>query len=309
MKRNILIVGTIAFDILFPIQGDMRKEIPLKRGKIRSVNMTFLARKSQYYYGGTAGNMAYGLSLLGKNPIIFSVAGIDFKDNYQQYLEDKGIICKPIIGPKLSESAKAYIISDDLHQQIQVFQANYYGERSDDVSLFETLSKAELGGIKIAIFSALTNTATLNTIREFRRLNKKATVILDIGVNIPRFSKVELEECISLSNIFISNEIELWELNRLHKLSTKDLLSLGIEYVIETKGEKGSSIYSVNKRVDIEGVKPREVIETTGAGDAYRAGLIAGLIEGKDIKESCKIGARLAAKSVEEYGGQGYKIK
>lgn len=305
---KVLVVGTVALDILFPFDGDIRKEIPLKGGKLRSVNMSFLAKKSQYYYGGTAGNIAYGLGLHGVKPIMFSSVGIDFKDDFQKHLENHGVICKPIIGPKGSETAKCFQLSDNLHQQITIFQANHYGDRVDDMSLLETIKKKELAEIEVAIFSPGNNVSTLQNTIEFRRHNLDATVIFDPGMNVTSFSKEDLAECASHSNILISNDIEILRIEQVHGYSIKDLLDIGLDYVIETQGGEGSTIHSAKSKVKIPISKPKKVVETTGAGDAYRAGMIAGLLEGDDIKAACKKGAVVGAKCVEEYGGQGYKL-
>ncbi len=306
MNSLSLIVGSVATDILFPIDGDMRKEIPLKNGKLRNVNMTFLARKSQYYYGGTAANIAYGLGLLGFHPIMFSAVGIDFNDDYKKHLERIGVVCKPVTGPKDSETAKCFQISDSIYQQITIFQANFYGDRIDDMSLLETISKNELKEVKVAIFSPGNNLSTLNNTREFKRLNKDATIIFDPGMNVTTFSKEDLIECTSLSNILISNDVEILRISKVYGLSINDLLDIGLDYVIETKGEKGSTIHSLKENINIPIVKPKKVVETTGAGDAYRAGLISGLLKGKSIKSSCEIGAKVSSKCVESYGGQNY---
>lgn len=308
MKKLALVVGGIAFDILFPIQGDIRKEIPLEQGKIRSVNMTFLARKSKYYYGGTAGNISYGLGLLGFKPIMFSAVGEDFNKDYRQHLEKLGVICRSIIGPKGSETAKCSQISDELHQQITIFQTNFYGDRIDDMSLLETISQEELEKVSVAIFTPGNNISTLNNTREFRRINQSATVIFDPGMNVTMFTKEELTECASLSNILISNDVEILRIEKVHGFSIKNLIDIGLEHVIETKGERGSTVHSPKSKVDIPIVKPRKVVETTGAGDAYRAGMIAGLLDGKDIRKACKLGAKVSSKCVEEYSGQGYQI-
>lgn len=307
-QSEVLVVGTVALDILFPIQGDIRKEIPLKEGKLRSVNMSFLARKSQYYYGGTAGNIAYGLGLLGIRPIMFSAVGADFDGEFRDHLERYGVVCKPIVGPEKSETAKCFQISDELHQQITVFQANHYGDRMEDMSLLETISEDELKKVKIAIFSPGTNVSTLNNTQEFRRLNSDAQIIFDPGMNVTSYSKEDLVECASLSNILISNDVEILRIEQVHGYSIKDLLDIGLDYVIETQGGEGSTIHSSTTKTQIPISKPRRVVETTGAGDAYRAGMIAGLLQGKDIKEACKLGAKVGAKCVEEYGGQGYKL-
>jgi len=308
MTSHILVVGSVALDVIFPIEGDLRKEIPLKNGKIRNVNMTFLARKSEYYYGGTAGNIAYGLGLLKCSPIMFSAVGEDFKQDYKKHLEKFGVICKPIVGNKDSETSRSFQISDDLHQQITMFQANYYGDRLDDMSLLETITKEELLKIKYAIFSPGNNVSTLNNIREFKRYNQEAMIIFDPGMNVTSFTKEDLKESTSLSDILISNDVEILRIKKYHKLSIKELLDIGLDYVIETQGENGSTIHNLKSKIHIPIVKPNKLVETTGSGDAYRAGLIAGLYKGKNIKDACKLGARIASKSVEEYGGQGYKL-
>lgn len=308
MKENILVVGTVAYDILFPIQGDIRKEIPLKNGKLRSVNMSFLARKSQYYFGGTAANIAYGLGLLGKKPYMYSAVGSDFNEEFKNHLEKHGVHCSPIVGPKGSETAKCFQISDELHQQITIFQANYYGDRIEDMALIESLSRESLINMKYAIFSPGNNVSTLNHILEFRKFNEEATIIFDPGMNVTSFTKEDISECASLSDILISNDVEILRIEKIHGLSIKDILNIGINYVIETQGEKGSTIHSVEGITHIPIIKPRHVVETTGAGDAYRAGLIAGLADGNNIKEACHIGAKMGALCVEEYGGQGYQV-
>jgi adenosine kinase len=308
MDGNALVVGSIALDILFPIEGDIRKEIPLKNGKLRNVNMTFLARKSQYYFGGTAANIAYGLGILGFKPLMFSAVGEDFNNDFKSHLEKHSVICKPIVGPKGSKTATSFQISDNFHQQITIFQTNYYGDRIDDMSLLETISKSELKKIKIAIFSPGNNLSTLNNTLEFRRTNKEATVIFDPGMNVTTFTKEDLTECASLSDILISNDVEILRIQKIHKLSIDDLLKVGLEKIIETKGERGSTIHTSRKKINIPSVKPKRIVETTGAGDAYRAGMIGGLLQGKTLEKACQLGAKLGSKCVESYGGQEYTL-
>lgn len=308
MDKNALVVGGVALDILFPIEGDIRKEIPLKNGKLRNVNMTFLVRKSQYYFGGTAANIAYGLGLLGFKPLMFSTVGEDFNDDFRSHLEKHSVICKPIVGPEGSKTATSFQISDDFHQQITIFQTNYYGDRIDDMSLLETISKSELERTKIAIFSPGNNLSTLNNTLEFRRINKEATVIFDPGMNVTTFTKENLIECASLSNILISNDVEILRIRKVHKLSIDDLLKVGLENIIETKGERGSTIHTSRKKINVPPKKPKIIVETTGAGDAYRAGMIGGLLQGKTLKSACLLGAKLGSKCVESYGGQEYTL-
>lgn len=308
MDNKVLVAGTIAFDILFPVDGDMRREITVEEGEVRTLNMTFLARRSEYYYGGTAGNISYGLAVLKEKPILFSVVGADFDDDYRTYLEKIGVICRPVVGPIKSETARAFVLSDDLNQQVQIFQGNHYSDKIDEISLLDTLSRSDLSDFKIAIFSAFTPVSSLNLIREFRRFNKDARLIFDPGVNIPLYTKKQLVEGISHSDILIVNDVEFRQLQRLHSLDTDHIFQIGVSSIVVTEGNKGSFLYTPKSRKKISLVKPKRVVETTGAGDAYRAGLIKGLLKGKTVENACKLGSKMASKSVEVYSGQGYRI-
>jgi adenosine kinase len=91
-----LVVGSVAFDVIFGIHGDIRKEIIVKEGAVDKVNMMFTAKGKQRYFGGTAGNIAYGLGLLEEKPMVFSVVGKDFQQEYGLHLEKHLVELKTI---------------------------------------------------------------------------------------------------------------------------------------------------------------------------------------------------------------------
>lgn len=305
---NILVVGSISFDVLFDVHGDIKKEIPLRDGAISNINLMFTANSKKEYFGGTAGNIAYGLGLLKEKPIVFSLVGRDFTPDYQEHLEKFGIIVK-VIEKEDEFSATYYAISDEAKQQIGIWQPNAYGKWIDKSQMLETLTKTELKAIKIAIFSPGTGISTRNMIKEFRKYNKKATVIFDPSQVLSIFyDKPLLLECISNSNIFIGNETEIAQLNTLFGLNVHDLLELGLETVIETKGEKGVVLYTKDETIEVPAFKANRFTEATGAGDAFRSGFISGLSKGKSLEESARLGTYMGAKSVEELGGQLYTI-
>jgi len=305
---KILVVGSISFDVLFDVHGDIKKEIPLRDGAISNINLMFTANSKKEYYGGTAGNIAYGLGLLKEKPIVFSLVGRDFTPDYQEHLEKLGIIVK-VIEKENEFSATYYAISDEAKQQIGIWQPNAYGKWIDKSQMLETLTKTELKAIKIAIFSPGTGISTRNMIKEFRKYNKRATVIFDPSQVLSIFyDKPLLLECISNSNIFIGNETEIAQLNTLFGLNVHDLLELGLEAVIETKGENGVVLYTKNNTIEVPAFKAIRFTEATGAGDAFRSGLISGLSHGKSLEESARLGTYMGAKSVEELGGQLYTI-
>lgn len=111
-----------------------------------------------------------------------------------------------------------------------------------------------------------------------------------------------------MSTIFIGNETEIEQLQMLTGQNLQELLKLGPKYIIETKGAEGSMLHSIGKTQKIKAHKAKVFVDQTGAGDAYRAGLIKGLLGNLSITEACELGSQIAAKSVEFVGGQGYKL-
>ncbi|MDP4009978.1 MAG: PfkB family carbohydrate kinase [Candidatus Shapirobacteria bacterium] len=307
MNNRALVVGTVAYDLIFGIHGDIRKEIIVKNGKVGRVNLMFTAKGKQKYYGGTAGNIAYGLALLRDRPILFSVAGKDFSTDYEPYLKKLKIKLRVI--KKEGFTPTFYGISDEVLQQIGIWQPNVYADFSDKTKLKEGLKKSDYSLIKVSIFSPGTGISTRNHMKELRKkLKNKVTIIFDPSQVLSIFyDKKLLLECLSLADIFIGNETEIAQLKNIFGLGTKDVLNLGLKAIIETRGEDGCLIHQKDlSPIKIEAIKPKKVTETTGAGDAFRAGLIHGLLKNKSLEESCRFGAFMGAKSVEEKGGQLY---
>jgi adenosine kinase len=309
MRKNSLIVGSIAYDVIFSINGDIRKELFVEEGKIGKVNMMFTANRKQKYFGGTAGNIAYGLGLLDQNPYVFSVVGKDFKQDYQQHLEKLGVNLK-LIEKEDGYTATFYGISDEEFQQIGIWQPDVFGEFIEDVSLEDSLSQEDFEDIQVAIFSPGTGPSTRNHMLELRKKNAdKVKIIFDPSQSLSiSYDKMLLKECLSLTDIMIGNQTEIQQLKSLFSFDFQDIFELGVSYIIETLGEEGSNIYGKSSTKKIQTCKPNRVIETTGAGDAFRAGLIYGLVNDFDIYQSAQIGSYMGAKSVEEMAGQMYTI-
>ena len=306
--KKILVVGSVSFDVIFGVYGDIRKEIPIKDGQINDVNLMFTAKNKNQYLGGTGGNIAYGLGLLGSNPILFSVVGKDFTQANRNYLMNNNVNLK-LIEKEGEHTAIFYGISDEHYQQIGIWQPNAYGDWIEKVKLTDTISQKDLSEFDFAIFSPGTGLSIKNHLLELRRFNKNVKIIFDPSQVLSIFFDKELLiECLKLSNYFIGNETEITQLNTIFGLKKNDILNYGIEAIIETLGEKGSVVYTKNKKINIDIFKPKRIVETTGAGDAFRSGFIYGLSINKSIENACKIGAFMGAKCVEELSGQIYKI-
>lgn len=307
-RRRALVVGSVAFDVIFDIHGKIQDEILIDNGKLGRQNLMFTAKKKKHYFGGTGANISYGLGRLGGKPFLFSAAGKDFRGDFQGHLKHAGVDLRVVV-KKSGWTATFYGMSDSESQQIGVYQPNAY-EEIDTLSLSQTLSEKDFSQIAVAIFSAGTGKSIYRHMKELRdKLGKNVIIIFDPGQVISVFyDKKLLEQTLRLSDIFIGNEIEFKQLESILGYDCAKLLSRGLRAVIQTKGEKGSVIYEQNHTTHIKAVKAKKIVETTGAGDAYRAGLVHALLKGFSLKHSCEFGSYVGAQSVESYGAQTYSI-
>lgn len=306
MKRP-LIVGSVAFDVVFALRGGIRERIAFQNGRLGRQNLMFTAEAKEQRFGGTGANIAYGLGLLGAKPILFSSAGADFAAGFKEHLVSRGVETQVHIEEKGS-TGTFYGMSDARQEQIGVWQPNAHAAM-ERISIAEKLGRKRLASVSVAIFSPGTPRSILKHMREVRAvLRKKVMVIFDPGQMIASYDKKLLSESLRIADIFIGNEVEIHQAEIILGRSKNSMLSLGPKAVIETKGDEGSVLYEKSGATQIPVVKPRKVVETTGAGDSYRAGLIFGLLQGKDLAAACCIGARVGARSVECAGGQSYSV-
>lgn len=323
--KKCLVVGSVAFDLIFGIHGKIQDEILVeKKGKLGRQNLMFTAKKKESFFGGTAANISYGLGLLGATPLLFSIAGKDFPGAFENHLKKSGVDVRVFVDER-GFTASFYGMSDELTQQIGVYQPNTH-EKLHTIPLSKTISEKEFRNIGVALFSAGTGKSIYRHMKELRlRVGKSVTVIFDPGQVISVFyDKKLLEKTLALADIFIGNEVECKQLQTILGYSHEKLLQKNLRAVIETRDENGSILYEsaqsnlarkndrtymLNRRKTlIKAKKAKKVVETTGAGDAYRAGLIYGLLHKKTLKESCKLGAKIAACSVAFRGAQTYRL-
>ncbi len=180
----------------------------IKKGKILvngSVALDTILEKE--FFGGTGANIAYGLGKLKANPLLFSLAGEDFKKDYEPHLKKTGVALRVHIEKK-SLTANFRIDTDKSSKEIISWQSNVY-KKINKISLIKTIRKSELKNVSIAIFSSGTPESILRHISEFKKINKNAITIFDPGQEINNFSKKILEKCAYFCDIFIINEIGL----------------------------------------------------------------------------------------------------
>ncbi len=266
--------------------------------KIDNLNVCFTVNGMKERFGGCAGNIAYALRLMGGNPEISAAIGYDHA-LYFEWLNQNGISTDLIRVIKGDCTACCFITTDEKGNQITVFNT---GAMNNSSCLdFESINPAKT----ILIISPGNITDMIN----YPCLCKEKGIgyIFDPGQQIPVIPPQDLTKSIEGCRILISNEYELDMIMTITGLKKEDLLRR-TQTIIMTRGELGSRIITKEGETDIAAVKAKQVIDPTGAGDAYRGGLISGLTRGIDLRRSAIMGSVCASFAVECYGTQEYSF-
>jgi adenosine kinase len=266
--------------------------------KIHILNVCFLVNGLEEKFGGTAGNIAYSLALLGERPLIVATAGRDF-DRYEERLRQHGL---PLTGIRRVEeelTAGAYITTDQADNQITGFNPG----------AMKHPARFQLDGFDPSQALAIVAAGNLEDMETYSRAFREAGIpyICDPGQNIPAFSGDQLLGMISGSAVLISNDYELEMIGKKTGLDKPGLLER-TKAIITTLGDKGSVVATAEKEVSIPAVRAARVLDPTGAGDAYRAGLIKGLVAGQSLEEAARVGATCASFAVEHHGTQEHRF-
>lgn len=287
MKR-VCVSGSLAYDRIMDFPGYFKDHI--LPDKIHQLNVSFTVQDFKEHFGGTAGNIAYNLAFLGANASVFSSAGFDFAP-YKEHLLAHGVDVSGIHTEEKIPTAAAHIITDKTDNQITGFFMGAMAQASDfhiSSADFAILAPGNIDDMK-------------NMKQQCDAL--KIPVMFDPGQVIPVLSAEDMQMLLEKSKIFISNDYELALVLKKLGIQEYDLLSM-VEIVVTTLGEKGSVITTKDEKISVPPAKPQSVLDPTGAGDAYRAGLVAGFFENKSLEEAGKMGAVAAVYTVEKYGTQ-----
>jgi adenosine kinase len=224
---------------------------------------------------------------------VFSAWGEDLDaKGYKAALLNQGHELKGRVG---EFTAHCYNVSDPLHQQLVIWQPNHY-EANKDQSLTEFYQLAELEQFTHAIFSAGTPDSILKHMSEFRAVNTEAVTIFDPGQISPFFTAEQFKTCVDLASIVIGNKVEAEHfeayMNNFWPEHVTQITTFGADGVRYRAGRMGESTH-------VPAVVAETVLETTGAGDAFRAGLIHALSQSLPLEEALALGAQLGADSVQ----------
>ena len=290
---KLVVTGSIAFDYLMSFPGKFTEHFLPEH--MNRVSLSFLVDSMDKRRGGCAPNIAYTLALLGERPLLMGTAGEDFGD-YRAWLEAAGVdtsLTRQIDG----KFCASFFCSTDVdNNQIASF---YTGAMADAGQLsFRTVD-----GCGLAIISPNDPGAMVQYAEECRTLG--VPFIFDPGQQCARMSGSELADGVKGAAIVIVNDYELELLRQKTGKSEPDLL-LDARALIVTRGEKGSTVITAERSIDVPAVTPHRIVDPTGVGDAFRGGLMKGIALGLPYDVCARIGAVAATYALEHLGGQSH---
>lgn len=292
--RTIVVSGSLAYDRIMSFPGYFSDHILPE--KIHMLNISFTVDGMQEKFGGTAGNIAYALKLLGEEPRICATIGQDYQ-RYFGWLQKNGLATDDIRVIEDEFTASAYITTDRADNQITGFNpgAMRYASSLD----FNRLDPERT--IVIVAPGNLQDMAMYSN--ECRK--RGIPYIFDPGQSLPMWDHEDLLRCMHGANILITNDYEL-ELIMSKTGLQKNALLDRVRTIITTLGERGSRVCTASEAFEVPVIPPLRVVDPTGAGDAYRGGLISGLVQGLDIRHCAMMGSVCASFAVECHGTQEY---
>src|SRR5882762_180499 len=291
-----LICGSVAYDTILQFQDRFKSHI--LPDKIHILNVSFLVPDMRREFGGCAANIAYSLKLLGDRGVPMATAGHDFAP-YAKRLVAQGIAVDHIRVVDGTFTAQAFITTDLDDNQITAFHPGAMQHAH--------LNKvADAGsGITLGIVAPDGRQAMIEHAEQFA--SASIPFIFDPGQGMPMFGGDELKTFIRQARWVTLNDYEWGMLQQKTGLSTAEVASR-VEALIVTLGSEGSVIHTGGRTLTIPSAKPKAVIDPTGCGDAYRAGLIHGLLRGLDWETIGRTASLMGAIKIESRGPQNHRI-
>ena len=294
---TIICSGSLAFDRLMSFPGVFADSFIAD--KLDRINVSYLVEKAARAYGGTAGNIAYNLGLMGEKPLVAASLGDDPDGgDYLRRIESWGF---PLTALKVQPglmTAGCTVVTDRRNNQFTFF---YPGAMLAS-SGFDPADLPPPHDRHLAIISAGGPEEMKSLSAACRRCG--ARFIFDAGQQLHAFSRDELLDLAEGAFIFICNEYEFELFKKITGLDIDGLFQR-VQAVIVTRGEKGSALLVPGRGSQhIAPVPVSRVGDPTGAGDAYRAGLIKGLAQGEALVTACRLGSTVASFCVESAGTQ-----
>jgi adenosine kinase len=289
-----LICGSVAYDTILVFPDRFKQHI--LPDKLHILNVCFFVPEMRREFGGCAANIAYSLQLLGDTALPMATAGHDFGP-YRERLAGRGIDVEHIKVIDEAFTAQAFITTDLDDNQITAFHPG--------AMQYAHLNRVGDAGGKVAlgIVAPDGRQAMIEHAAQFAAAG--IPFIFDPGQGLPMFSGPELEKFIEQASWVVVNDYE-WGMLAQKTGLTMQQVAGRVEALIVTKGAEGSVIHAGARVWEIPSAKPRRVVDPTGCGDAYRAGLIHGLLHSLDWQTSGRLASLLGAIKIESRGPQNH---
>ena len=265
--------------------------------KVHMLNVSFLVPMIRREFGGCAGNIAYNLNLLGEKPLIMATVGHDFEP-YSQWLNNCQISTRHIKIMDDHYTGQAYITTDEDDNQITAFHPGAMSSSHEN-------SVIDAEDINIGIVSPDGKEGMQQHAKEFAE--QGIPFIFDPGQGMPMFDGDELIELLDLATYATFNDYESELMQERTGLSLEQLAE-SVEALIVTMGGNGSKIYTGGRCIEIPSAKAKELSDPTGCGDAYRAGLLYGLMNELDWETTGRIASLLGSIKIEHHGTQNHSF-
>ncbi|MFN3612167.1 carbohydrate kinase family protein [Tepidimonas sp.] len=292
---TILVCGSLAFDTIMDFEGRFADHI--LPDQLHILNVSFLVPGLRREFGGCAGNIAYGLRLLGSAVRPVAALGAD-GEHYLQRLRALGIDVSAVRLMPESYTAQAMIMTDRHNNQITAFHPGA-------MALAHTNPITATDGVSLAILSPDGKQATWEHAEQLHAAG--VPFVFDPGQGLPMFDGVELLRLVDLADWAALNDYEARLLCDRTGLTLPEL-SRRLRALVVTLGEQGCDVWQDGECIRVPGVPAAEIVDPTGCGDAFRAALLHGLARGWSVTEAARLGNRMGAAKIATRGGQNYRF-
>ena len=289
-----MICGSLAYDTVMVFDGRFREHILPDR--IHMLSVSFLVPQMRRNFGGVAGNIAFNLGLLGIRSHVLATVGDDF-DPYETWMRRNGLSLEYVRRIPDTYTAQAFITTDLDDNQITAFHPGAMQYSSE-------LEVPRAAGISLGLVGPDSRDAMIGHSRQFAEAG--IPFIFDVGQGLPMFAGPELRQFIEQATWVIVNDYEGQLVQERTGLSPADIAARCQAYVV-TRGAQGSLVYAGGATLEIPPVRPERVVDPTGCGDPYRAGILYGLTHGLDWPTTGRIASLLGAIKVAHHGTQTHR--
>jgi adenosine kinase len=290
-----LICGSMAFDTIMVFNDHFRNHI--LPDKLHMLNVSFLTLEMRREFGGCAGNIAYNLKLMGDTGYVMATVGHDF-GTYAEWMDSKGVPRDYLRAVPAEHTGQAFITTDLDNNQITAFHPGAMGHSHLN-------NVADARDVALGIVAPDGRDGMIQHAAQFAAAG--IPFIFDPGQGLPMFGGEDLKAFIDQASWVTVNEYE-WSLMTERTGWDEATVAKKVAALIVTHGSEGSTVFTNDGKLVIPPAPARAVVDPTGCGDAYRAGLLYGLLHGLPWEKTARIASLLGSLKIESRGTQNHSF-